>query len=309
MKAKDSVRIWFETLSSEGEDMDILLQCDVGEGMQDYRFHHGRFDAIGGFLSNVKNVDNPQTTLTLRGKQVPLYKFILGFIRYSLRLPFFASPFIKFDKDWRKGEKFYPRCAEFLELSFTESLMQKAKNNCVSVNTYLLESLNHTVKDYVMKNGKEVWLIPVNLRTNTKDNLSQNEVGFVDAVINKEDGLFEIQNQLQKRIKKNEHLGGLFGVGIGVITGEFLLKLLVKTNKYLQMRTGVFTNLGEWKVAGCDHFKLSGFPPVLETQPIGASAITWNGKMTLSLHSHPCLGLNQDDIETMMSKWINKLKE
>lgn len=309
MKAKDSVRIWFETLSLEGEDMDILLQCDVGEGMKDYRFHHGRFDAIGGFLSNVIHVNNPKTTMTLRGKQAPFYKFLVGFIRYSLRLPFYAAPFKNFNYQWRDGSKNYPRTRSFLDEAQTKMIKDTAQKLGVSVNSLLLKALNDASKRYIASVGDNIWLIPVNLRTNTNDNLSQNEVGFVDALISSKDNLHSIHRQIANRIKKSEHLGGLMGVGIGVFIGEYFLKKLVKLNKYLQVRTGVFTNLGEWQASGCESYKLSGYPPVLETQPIGASAITWCNKMTLSLHTHPCLEMSQDEIEVFMNDWLKKLEE
>lgn len=309
MKAKDSVRIWFETLSSMGEDMDILLRCDVGQGMKDYRFHHGRFDAIGGFLTHVANVENPKTTLTLRGKGAAPYKYLIGFLIYLLRIPFYAAAFKKKNKNWRAGKKKYLRETHFFSHEETSLLIEKARSHNVSVNTYILYHLNKSMQDLLVNKGKDIWLIPVNLRVNTKDNLSQNEVGFVDAVINKELSLNELQTQLKKRLKRNEHLGGVVGVALGVITGEFLLKKLVWLNKYLQVRTGVFTNLGEWEAQGCDHFKLSGFPPVLETQPIGASAITWCGKMTLSIQAHPILELNEKELSNIKNKWINSLKE
>lgn len=309
MKAKDSVRIWFETLSSMGEDMDILLQCDVGEGMQDYRFHHGRFDAIGGFLTHVAKVDKPKTTLSLRGKGAPFYKYLIGFFIYLLRIPFYASGFKNFNKNWRSSKKHYPRAVSFLDVTETRAIKERAQAMNVSVNAFLLYHLNASFQELLNGKGKDIWLIPVNLRVNTKDNLSQNEVGFVDAVIKKHHGVFDINQQIKKRLSRYEHLGGVLGVGIGVVTGEFLLKKLVKLNKYLQVRTGVFTNLGEWQADGCEHFKLSGFPPVLETQPVGASAITWCHKMTLSLHTHPALQLNESNVEKILENWKNRLKE
>lgn len=115
-----------------------------------------------------------------------------------------------------------------------------------------------------------------------------NEVGFVDTVIKKNINVNQLNDQINKRIKNFKHLGGIVGVSLSVFIGEILLKKLVRLNKYIQVRTGVFTNLGEWSSRGREDEKITGFPPVIETQPLGASALTWNGRLALAIHTHPC---------------------
>jgi hypothetical protein len=191
----------------------------------------------------------------------------------------------------------------------TKLIRANAQKRNITLNSFLLFNLDYSLSDKFNKMDKRVWLIPVNMRQDFNHSAQGNEVGFIDAVITKKLNMNQLHTQIKRRINNYEHLGGVLGVSLGVFIGAYLLKKLVRINKYLQVRTGVFTNLGEWSSKGREDEKIIGFPPVIETQPIGASALTWNGRLALGIHAHPCLEFSQDEINNILKKWINFIKE
>lgn len=311
MKAKDSIDIWFKTLEEMGESSEIIIQTiDSSENKQVHRFDHGKFDAISGFIQNIGKVDNLKTSLKGRTDNTSALKYLYGFLRYIIRLPFYSAKWNKYKDNWRELNNLnYPQAVNHFTQEDTDLIKENAKKRKVSLNSFLLYNLDYCLADKFDNNSKRVWLIPVNMRSDYNENSHGNEVGFVDAVIKRNLNVNQLDDQIKNRIKNHEHLGGIVGVSIGVFIGEYLLKKLVRFNKYIQVRSGVFTNLGEWTSRGREDEKISGFPPVIETQPIGASALTWNGRLAIAIHAHPCLEFSDIELENILKKWVNFLKE
>lgn len=310
MKAKESLKIWFDQLSQMGESSNILISVKNKNEIKEYEFSHGEFDAISGFIKNIGDFEGLNTNLSLRKKEKSKLKYLIGFLRYSLRIPFYSAKWNKYIVGWRDiNSKYYPQSVFYFSNEDTQKIIENAKARQVSLNSYLMYYLDKSIINLLNSNQKRVWLIPVNVRSDIRNVSSGNEVGFIDAVITQYDSMASIHQQVQKRIKCYEHLGGIVGVSLGVIIGEFLLRKLVWLNKYLQVRTGVFTNLGEWTAPGKEDLQICGFPPVLETQPIGAGALTWCGRMTIAIHSHPCLGFSSSELEAIMQSWVKLIKE
>jgi hypothetical protein len=111
MKAKDSIKLWFKTLEDMGESSKICILTEhENEGVKEYVFDHGEFDAISGFIQNIGKVDDLKTNLKKRDKNVSGWKYLIGFLRYIIRIPFFSSDWNKYNRSWReKVNKIYPR--------------------------------------------------------------------------------------------------------------------------------------------------------------------------------------------------------
>lgn len=303
VKAKDSIKLWFETLKEDGEYVDLTVLRVTGDKVEEFNFPHGEVDGIGAFLKLHKKKSTLKVMTKMR-KKVPWYRYAWGFIMYTSRLPFRSANWKSFNKDWREeffGKKPSARSFTFFDREQTKLIKTNARKVGANLNSFLLYYLNQSLLE-LQKPGKTVWLIPVSMRGSINEEATKNEVGFTDAYCTKDINPAQIDRQIKKRLRRGEHLGGVIGVSLGVFLGKNLLKKLVHLNKYLQVRTGVFTNLGEGQDSQSD-FMYSGFPPVIETQPVGALAGIWNGCLTLSLHFHPALGLTAEDAQFYLDNW------
>jgi len=310
MKAKESLAIWFDELTVMGESTDISIIIEENQVEKEYIFSHGKFDAISGFIRNIGYFEGLKTKLNLRGKPKSKLKYFLGFIRYSLRIPFKSAKWNKFNKDWRNSNhKFYPRAVCFFDKDETLEISFLSKKMNVSLNSLLLYLIDEVIAEKLNSRSKRVWLIPVNVRDDIDENNEGNEVGFIDAIVSSKCKVETLHRQIKNRISRYEHLGGILGVGLGVVLGEYLLRRLVNVNKYLQVRTGVFTNLGSWDAKSKEGLRVYGFPPVLETQPVGVGALTWCGRLSISIHTHPCLMFDNNDLRDIIEKIKMKISE
>lgn len=303
MKAKDSIKLWFDTLVQDGECMDLTVLKIDQSGVEEFNFPHGEVDGIGAFLNIHKKSDSLQVYTKMRHKR-PWYHYLWGFLMYTKRLPFRSAKWKNFNKNWRQKywqTKPFARAYTVFSKEETRQIKQLSKGLNVSLNSHLLFCLNKVLTN-LQEPGKSIWLVPVSMRASLDEEIVKNEVGFTDAYCGSEDRVQDIDRQIKKRLKNLEHLGGVIGVSLGVFIGPWLLKKLVLLNKHLQVRTGVFTNLGEGRDPESKNM-YSGYPPVIETQPVGALAGIWNDSLTLALHFHPALELSKEQAEQILAQW------
>lgn len=308
MKAQDSIRHWFKILEERGEYsfFTVIEQTNKGE-LLETDFFHGDMDGIGGFISIMKQRGETEFIFPELPKRPLPHSFVYfcSFVKYLAKLPFY-SPTWKIKNNWEKNNQ-KPTARAFCTLSKneTELAWKNAKSLGVGRNTYFLYQLNKAVSPYIKKSIlPHYWLIPVNLRTDFSEH-EGNITGFIDAKISESTDINSLDSRIRKSLLRGDALGGHVGITIGKYIGPVLLKLLVFLNDYLQTRTGVFTNLGNWKSQ--DGTSLSskwfGFPPVIKSQPFGAMTGSMNGEQSMSVVFHPSLTLSPEIAQECLSRW------
>lgn len=314
MKAQDSIKAWFKILEERGEYSHFTVIEKTEDGIDiESDFFHGEMDGIGGFLSIMKKRGETDFLLPALPQRSSPHGLVyaLNFLRYLARLPFY-SPGWKLKDLWKKNnEKPSARAWCSLSIEETNKIWQKAKSLGVGRNAYLLYHLNRAVHPYLNKSlCPSYWLIPVNLRTDFKSH-EGNITGFIDARITPSMGLDKVDAQLKRSLNRGEALGGYVGLTLGRFVGPFFLKRLVCINDFIQIRTGVFTNLGNWNTAEGTVMKSHwfGFPPVISAQPFGAMAGSMNGEQTLTVIFHPRLTRSKALADECLARWVKALLE
>lgn len=312
MTPQESIYQWFKILEEKGEYSHFTVIEETESGIvKESEVFHGEMDGVGGFLSIMKERGESEMVvpeLPIRPRPAKIF-FAYSFVRYLMRLPFY-SPAWKIQNHWNKqSEK--PRAKAFRSLSVadTQKIWENAKRLGVGRNAYLLFHLNLSLSPYIKESLlPRYWLIPVNLRADFKHHL-ENITGFVDARITNNLSVQNLDKNLKASLGRGDFFGGHVGIGLGQFLGPHLLKLLVTMNDFIQVRTGVFTNLGNWKTKPGHEMKSHwfGLPPVISAQPFGAMTGSMNGEQSLAVVFHPRLTISQELAEECLSRWIQGL--
>lgn len=312
MKPQESIHHWFKVLEERGEfsSFSVIEETSEGERLET-DFFHGDMDGIGGFLTIMKERGETEFILPELPKRPSPSSFVyaVSFFHYLTRIPFYSAGW-KLRERWsKKSEKPLARAWGTLTKEETERVWAKAKALGVSRNTYFLYHLDRALRPYIKDSFfPRYWLIPVNLRTDFTDHRG-NITGFIDARITDRIQLGSLDQKLKKALLRGEALGGHVGITIGRFIGPFLLRFLVVVNDFLQVRTGVFTNLGNWKSREGTSLrsKWFGFPPVIKAQPFGAMTGSMNGEQSLTVVFHPSLTRSPEIAQECLESWKKNL--
>lgn len=312
MRPQDSIKEWFKILEERGEYAHFTVIEQTHEGREiETDFFHGNMDGIGGFLTIMKSRGETDFLLPELPKRDNPHWFVYfyNFLRYCARLPFY-SPGWNISSKWgRKSEKPSARAWCSLSVSDTEKIWKKAKTAGVGRNAFLLHHLNQALLPLMEESRLPCyWLIPVNLRPDFKSS-EGNITGFIDARITRNTSVKDLDSNLKKALMRGEALGGYVGITLGRFIGPSLLKALVFFNDFIQVRTGVFTNLGNWKTAPGTEMKSHwfGFPPVIKAQPFGAMTGSMNGEQSFTVIFHPSLTRDKKVAEEVLKRWTDSL--
>jgi hypothetical protein len=72
-------------------------------------------------------------------------------------------------------------------------------------------------------------------------------------------------------------------------------------------RIGVFSNVGAWRGATADDIGIVAYGVPALTDPLFAGALTWNGKLALTLRAHPSLTTSDVEVARWRDAWIAQL--
>jgi hypothetical protein len=192
----------------------------------------------------------------------------------------------------------------------TEEIGNRAKAAGVGKNAYYLFHLNRNLDPYhKITSSKRYWFIPVNLRTGEEQDAEGNYAGFIDAVVDRKTTLGSLEKLIKKRLKRGDAYAGRTALSLGKYTGEPIWKFLIKMNRYLQVRTGTFTNLGHWDLEeGKPHsIDWVGLPPVISYQPFGAMTVKVGKRQSLGVQFHPRLTRDPKLAEEVLRNWVSSM--
>jgi hypothetical protein len=314
---QQAIKYWFETIREQGEYPFIsIFEIPQKAAPREHEFFHGSFDGIGSMLELLsKRPDLPVLIpkVPTRKDPHPLIKF-LAFLRYLFRLPLFSEEWaLKSNWNSKTPEKPTARSFRVLSESETEEIGKRAKAAGVGKNAYYLFHLNRTLDPYHKETrSKRFWFIPVNLRSGEEKDSEGNYAGFFDAVISRKTSLQSLEKSMKERLHRGDAYAGRTALSFGRYTGILIWKFLIVINRYIQVRTGTFTNLGHWEIEeGKTHsIDWVGLPPVISYQPFGAMTVKLGKRQSLGIQFHPRLSRDQMLAEGVLQQWIaSMLKE
>lgn len=183
----------------------------------------------------------------------------------------------------------------------------RSDDSAISVNTKLLYALDKTSLDYLTNSKRpRVWMTPVGMYNGVSRDLEpSNRVSFIDLKITSNASLSEIQEDAKRQLKELNYWGTILTMYFSVIFGKTFFILFSRYLHLFFRRTGTFSNMGEWKVAGLhpDEWWTFGRGCVAKMSPVEGTAIVVNGRMGISVHFHSELGIDQSEAQRFVEKW------
>lgn len=317
---KDWIGRWFALLEEQGEYTSIDLGHRTGpDAPLSWRsFPHAEYDGISGVLAIMEAAgrlgDLTFPRLPLRPRPAWWICF-LEYLRYLLRLPLRPAPFknpLPLKLEAPAGRPTAVAWHVF-DAQRTAALEADAKRQGVHVNSLLLSSLDGAVRRTLLgASGQTIWMLPVFLNEVDFMTLAaapRNRSSFIDAYLGEGEPVVAADKKVRALLRRGAAWGGWVGLNTFRVLGEWGLRAFLHFNPRLQRRTGAFTNLGRWedRTRRYPEELWLGFPPVLRYQPIGASALTWNGRLEIGLWLHPSLGTDAALAESVVAAWCDAL--
>lgn len=314
MNKNESIRQWFNILEREGEYTNILVYAkkDLDGEIIENSFPHADYDGISAInqflLKNNLSQDNIEIKIPEREFPSKLYQWLM-FFKFVSRLPYKSASWNFEPTGWepyKKPTTPKARAWKIVSKKDTKKIEANAKSHKVHLNSYLLYHLDLSIQKYLVGNEKQrVWFMPVSLRNSNDKGKSGNLVSFIDIYMRNQ-SISDVNSEIRKELLSGAFFGGYIGFTLGTLIGQTLLEKLVELNHKMQIRTGVFTNLGKWEQPN-NTFRFGGIPPVVRSQPFGALVGGWLGELTLNCVYHPILTDDHTIAEETLENWIVSL--
>jgi hypothetical protein len=326
LAVEDWVDVWFEIQNELGVEVNWRLgwTAENGDDPMWINLDHRKFDGVGGFLSILKKGGWPieSVPMSREEKRPSAFRMIVELIRQEIakrRL----QPVKWRDETGNMSTDGMQRFVHGFSEEDTKTVISNAKAAGVSVNTFLLFHLNQSIqKNLLVVPGDNVWLVPVNLRgpLRRKD-ISSNHVSFFPIRIKPSYDVARLGELTQTNIKRMCHwVSWYFINAIGKKRGRDGVYAVVKKNLDAQRSlVGVFTNLGIWPPPE-SHEGMKGHAEQLGERktwfvsanntpavPVGGGAVTWFGRLGISVQVHPSVAGNQAIGQEIIKDWTSRL--
>ena len=280
------IKFYFECLSEMGEQMSFDLIKKKNHETQIHSFNHLTYDGVSALTEHLQTLPGEHIIPELTYKKPPSLFWRLVLLTrwwYSVAYRPFYQP---------KGQ------AESEYLFDTRVIHLVNEKN---LNARILKGLHEALGT----RKTTLWMLPVSLHENIKLGMTpENKVSFIDVKVKHKDTAQDIKSKIHKELKIQSYWGTIYSMFITKILGKNLFKKLFPYFGLFLKRTGTFTNLGKWVVAGLPQHESWGIKAtVVPLNPLGASALQINDLLTIGLQIHPSLGLDKDDLKTILDQW------
>ena len=326
-KSDDWVDVYFSIQKELGLDIGFRFgHCTRDQPTTWQALSHDQFDGVGGFAHILRKDGWPVKTLPKSRESGPPSRLsmVLPMIRYVIGKRKVTE--VKWKEEHEENKiGTIDAFSKGLTLGETKRVLTKAKASGVTVNTLLLESINKIVNSHLQQQEKaNIWVVPVNIRgAINRANDTSNHVSFFPVSIEHGQSLSEIQTESKKNLdKKSQWVTWHFLNLTGKKKGRDGIFEMVKStiDEHLGV-TGVFSNLGSWphsddlgsmseysKKISDDKTWFFG-PNITAAVPVGAGALTWFGKLGLTVQVHPYITKDQSIAQEILDEWHSDLLE
>jgi|GEM_PF-1596153 len=310
LKETDWAGIWFSFLPEYGEHPFIPygFQEEGQDGVEWRELSHETFDGVGGFahLLREKKIAFGPLPL-LRESRPPAYFHTLRKL-YGIEL-FPASIPYEWDVTYQEQpyQIHHPQHHSF-DKETTQQITETAAATRISTNSLLLYCLDRAAL-CLLKNRpvQSKWMIPTNMRGRTHVRQdTANQASYICSEIPAQSSAADIHRLIKGQFARDVHWHNWRLLNIGRILGRAAIKYLYQ-KQYLTgpAWTGVFSNLGNWSLAQDHSWYFT--PPVTQGCPVGAGAITINGRLHLSLQTHHGWQDNSTHARNILDTWTSMI--
>ncbi|WP_367874870.1 hypothetical protein [Luteolibacter sp. Populi] len=317
----DPIRPWFRALKELGDCIEIRFgQIKPGTSEPEWHFlEHTDYDGIGGLAKLLRERGGEVGDLPMITHPAPLnwwsfLKVVPAMMGPRRRLQWKPMP----EGPPPPPPNQPPAAVAWHVFSEEETLKirQSARNAMVTVNTMLLKYLDRSVRPFLMDPSNAVpWMIPVNLRGKVEQPAdTENHSTYIGIRIFASEGMQEVHRQIYENLESGQHCGHWMAFTASKFSSPALKKKLILADRATtQWNLGGFSNLGVWDpdkridAADCQGDWLFA-PPVLESQMIGAGCVTFQGRLSLTLHVHPNLTTAREVPEEFMNRWVREVE-
>lgn len=203
---------------------------------------------------------------------------------------------------------------------FDENTTTQIRRVCrkagVTVNSFLLKHLTKAIRPCLEDQSSVIpWMIPVNLRGKvTRDSDTANHSSYIAVNVQSYETVHDVHRNIYAALARGEHWANWNAYKLGRFLTNGLRRHLIATEKAMsQWNLGGFSNLGDWDpekkitAAGC----CGGWlfcPPVLRCQLVGAGCVTFQNRLSLTIHAHPEFTTDPAIPKGWMQNWVKEIE-
>jgi hypothetical protein len=318
--ASDPIRPWFEALESMGEFIGIRFgHLKPGSGEVEWHFlRHTDYDGIGAFAKLLRD----------RGAVLPnlpqiTHPAALSWTSFLRSVPQLLGPRRRLEwKPLPTGPAAAPGSPSpavawhVFDEEQTSKIRRTARGSQVTVNSLLLKYLDRAVRPALQDPSVGIpWMVPVNMRGKADQPVdTANHSSYVAIRVFASEGVREVQEHIYESLAKGRHCANWKAFDATRFTSPAMKCRLIRADRATsQWNLGSFSNLGVWDAdkridaPGCQGIWLFA-PPVLEIQRIGAGCVTFQGRLSLTLHLHPELSTAPEVPAEWMRRWVREIE-
>jgi hypothetical protein len=317
-KGFDWIGHWFTLGDRTGERSDIIFGQVRDRATRLFRLPHVTYDGITGLLHLLRESGELHADVLPRlpvRKKPPRWIQLREALKLLFKGTVRARKWILRNPAWTPGVTSSETLAfswHTLSAHDTAAAIARARGLGVSLNSLLFKALCDAVEPHLEASPlPSVWIMPVAIHPEISvDTAPQNRSSYVDVYIPRAAAAQEIEREV-RRLERTQAFWGVWLIlNLGRWLGEWAVKLIVKTNPRTQQKTGVFSNLGNWtgpSQAATGPSTWFFMPPMMAFQPLAASALTWNGCLTLGVRLHPVLSIDTAFSQEIVDAWTASL--
>lgn len=286
MNPHELIRYYFECLSEMGEQMSFDLIKKNKEGVKTLSFNHLTYDGVSALTEHLASLPGEHKIPELNYTKPPsFFKRLLLLTRWWCSVAYW--PFYR-PKGEARGEHLFDSRVIHLV-------------NEKNLNARILKGLHEALGTQ----KTTLWMLPVSLHENIHLGMAPlNNVSFIDVKVKTTDTAQDVKAKIHRELKLKSYWGTIYSMSVTRILGKEKFKKAFPYFRFFLKRTGTFTNLGKWEVAGLSEHESWGIKAtVVPLNPLGASALQVNNLLTLGLQTHPSLGLDKDDLKHILDQW------
>jgi hypothetical protein len=291
MNPHQMIRFYFECLNDAGEQVTFDLIKQKKETNETITYNHLIYDGLSALCEQVA---------TFKGEN------IIPKLHYQAP-PSFLKRMVLLTQWWTavSYRSFFVPRGDSQEESLYGSRVVTIKDE-KNLNSRILMALHQALET----NETSLWMLPVSLHKKVELGMKPlNNVSFIDVKLKSNDTANDVKEKIARELKSGSYWGTIYSMFVPKILGK---KMFIKTFPYFShflKRTGTFSNLGKWTIPGIPEEESWGIKlTVVSLNPLAASALQVNGKLTIGLQTHSCLGLTKQKLDRILDLWQKALQ-
>jgi hypothetical protein len=198
----------------------------------------------------------------------------------------------------------------------TACIRRVCRQGQVTVNSFLMFHLARAMRPFFKQNKEALpWMVPVNMRGAVhRHSDTANYSSYVAIRVAPGHRMLDVHQAIHTALFNGEHWSNWYALFLGKVLPNSVRKWLLRHDRATsQWNIGSFSNLGNWDPEmRFDSASLRGSwlfsPPVLRQQNVGAGCVTFQGKLSLTIQSHPELTTNAEVPRRWLRAWLAEVE-